>query len=158
MQEKTTRFLIICHNDLILQEALISIIVLTIVLMPWENGRSWINPGTKFRVKRAEQNSVEWAGMERGRKHNGARYTHYRKPWKLWCIKSQMCTENAQGSHKYFIQYLNRLNSYTQKKMQCFLAQIYTELQQSRKNILQNGSISNDEVYFCMAAVPFRDD
>lgn len=42
--------------------------------------------------------------------------------------------------------------------MQCFLAQIYTELQQSRKNILQNGSISNDEVYFCMAAVPFRDD
>lgn len=69
-----------------------------------------------------------------------------------------MCTENAQGSHKYFIQYLNRLNSYTKKKKQCFLAQIYTELQQSRKNILQNGSISNDEVYFCMAAVPFRDD
>lgn len=69
-----------------------------------------------------------------------------------------MCTENAQGSHKHFIQYLNRLNSYTQKKMQCFLAQIYTELQQSRKNILQNGSISNDEVYFCMAAVPFKDD
>lgn len=66
-----------------------------------------------------------------------------------------MCTENAQGSHKHFIQYLN---SYTKKKMQCFLAQIYTELQQSRKNILQNGSISNDEVYFCMAAVPFRDD
>lgn len=64
-----------------------------------------------------------------------------------------MCTENAQGSHKHFIQYLNRLNSYTKKKMQ-----IYTELQQSRKNILQNGSISNDEVYFCMAAVPFRDD
>lgn len=71
-----------------------------------------------------------------------------------------MCTENAQGSHMHFIQYLNRLNSYTKKKkkIQCFLAQIYTELQQSRKNILQNSSISNDEVYFCVAAVPFRDD
>lgn len=27
-----------------------------------------------------------------------------------------MCTENAQGSHMHFIQYLNRLNSYTKKK------------------------------------------
>lgn len=44
----------------------------TIVLMPWETGKSWISGETKLRVTTAEQHSVEWAEHERkgGRQEN----------------------------------------------------------------------------------------
>lgn len=38
--------------------------MLTVVLMPWEKGRSWMSAGTKLRVSRAEQKVVEPAGVQ----------------------------------------------------------------------------------------------
>lgn len=38
---------------------------LTIVLMPWEKGRSWISPGTRLWVSRAEHKALEQAVVKR---------------------------------------------------------------------------------------------
>lgn len=51
----------------------------TIVLMPWETGRSWISEDTRLRVRTAEQHLVEWATNREKKKQHAA--SLWRKKW-----------------------------------------------------------------------------
>lgn len=58
-------------------KAEISRLLHTMVLMPWEKGRSWINPGTKLKVTRAEQKVLLWAVVKRRRIPDETSATHH---------------------------------------------------------------------------------
>lgn len=76
--DKNTSFIFECYNDSdIFYEARKIKVALTMVLMPWENGSSWISPGTKLRVSRAEQRALEWAVAERRKRHGNKLSIHH---------------------------------------------------------------------------------